>query len=82
MSEPFEPASFLKVAKDLADQQPDEARLRTAVGRAYYSVFLLARSKTAIPNKRDVHSRTHAALKKMPGWNITRFKMIHVTAAR
>ena len=64
---PFDPARFLAVANDLACQPPDEGRLRTAVGRAYYSVFLLAREKTGVPNKRNVHSRTHAALKRTSG---------------
>ena len=63
----FDPARFLAVANDLASQASDEGRLRTAVGRAYYSVFLLAREKTGVPNKRNVHSRSHAALKRMSG---------------
>lgn len=67
MPEPFKPSEFLLLAKELGCQSTDEARLRSAVGRAYYSVFLIAREKAGVPNKRNVHSRTHAALKKMPG---------------
>jgi hypothetical protein len=67
MSEPFEPSRFLVLAKELGCQPTDEARLRSAVGRAYYSIFLIAREKTGVPHKRNVHARTHAALKKMPG---------------
>lgn len=64
MTEPLDPLSFLIVAKELASQGAGEAKLRTAVGRAYYAVFLVARGKTGITTKRDVHTQVIQALKR------------------
>jgi uncharacterized protein (UPF0332 family) len=42
----FEPAEFLKLARQLVDaSDATEAQLRTAVSRSYYSAFLLARER-------------------------------------
>jgi hypothetical protein len=41
----FEPLQFLEVAEDLTNG--NEARIRTAIGRAYYAVFLKALSSFA-----------------------------------
>jgi len=46
---PFAPALFLALARTLANQPTDEARLRTAVSRAYYAVFLTARDRLRVP---------------------------------
>jgi hypothetical protein len=46
---PFDPTDFLKVARDL-DTPPaksNEAQLRAAFGRAYYSAYLVARDRLA-----------------------------------
>jgi hypothetical protein len=43
---PFDPAGFLTIARTLVGRgNADEAELRTAVGRAYYGVFLVARER-------------------------------------
>ena len=52
---PFDPTDFLRVAVSLAVQEEDEAALRTAVGRAYYSVFLAAREKLGVTTTERVH---------------------------
>ena len=39
----FDPRTFLRIAGSLAATTNDEAVLRTAVGRALYTVFLYAR---------------------------------------
>lgn len=43
----FEPQDFLLVAKFLAENEnavlPDNARIRTAISRAYYAAYLVAR---------------------------------------
>jgi len=52
---PFDPAQFLRVAVSLAAQDMDEAALRTAVGRAYYSVFLVVRDKLGVTTTERVH---------------------------
>ena len=51
----FDPAEFLRVAITLAAQDADEAALRTAVGRAYYSVFLDARDRLGVTTVEGVH---------------------------
>jgi uncharacterized protein (UPF0332 family) len=48
----FDPNEFLNVANKLAQNAQDEASLRTAVGRAYYSVFLQACEKLGIQGRR------------------------------
>ncbi len=40
---PFNPLGFFHVARRLASESPGEAEYRTAVGRAYYCAFLVAR---------------------------------------
>lgn len=42
----FDPADFLRLAEEMS--AGDEARLRTAVSRAYYAVFLLARQRFGV----------------------------------
>ena len=43
---PFDPTGFLRIARTLVSRgDADEAELRTAVGRAYYGVFLVARER-------------------------------------
>jgi hypothetical protein len=51
----FDPNRFLGLERELAGNSDDEARLRTAVGRAYYSVFLQARELRGIRERRRVH---------------------------
>jgi uncharacterized protein (UPF0332 family) len=50
----LDPSDFLELATELGTN--DEARIRTAVGRAYYASFLTARNAFAIEEKKpDVH---------------------------
>jgi hypothetical protein len=60
---PFDPLLFLDLADELS-AAGDEAHLRAAVGRAYYALFLLARTKVGITGTNDVHKRVRQALKK------------------
>jgi hypothetical protein len=62
MTRPFDPVAFLDTAKDLAKRE-EESLLRTAIGRAYYATFLVAREKTGIKDKDRVHSKVIRALK-------------------
>jgi hypothetical protein len=66
MKTPFDPIRLLHLARNLANGQTDEAILRTAVGQAYYAVFLIARDEARI-DKRDrwgQHDRTHDAIRR------------------
>jgi len=50
----FNPSDFLDLARELG--RNNEARIRTAVGRAYYASFLTARNAFAIDEKTpEVH---------------------------
>lgn len=62
MSDPFRPQQFMEVARHLATPPTDEARLRAAVSRAYYAIFLLIRDKAKITGKDSVHERAKTAV--------------------
>ena len=65
--QPHDPHRFLRLADELGDGSSDETRLRTAVGRAYYGLFLLARAKTGAYSPTDSHRAVIDALKKTSG---------------
>jgi uncharacterized protein (UPF0332 family) len=58
----FDPLAFLALADELVESDADEATLRTAIGRAYYALFLIARSKTSVQGRRNVHERVRVEL--------------------
>lgn len=58
----FDPLEFLRVADELVTDDADEATLRTAIGRAYYAIFLLARTKTGVQGRRNAHERVREAI--------------------
>ena len=61
----FDPADFLRVANELASEGHDEAFLRTAVGRAYYAVFLQAREFLGLRGqRRHIHNTVISRLKR------------------
>ena len=62
MLEPFQPQQFLEVARDLAAAPTTEAKLRAAVSRAYYAIFLMVRDKAHIIGKDSVHERAKTAV--------------------
>ena len=65
MAQPFDPLRFLTVADELADGSSDEARLRTAAGRAYYALFLVALDKTGLSRKgKPSHKKVLDRVKK------------------
>lgn len=56
----FPSEEFLSLGDELS-QRDDQASVRTAISRAYYGVFLLARSVASIQSKHsDVHRSTQA----------------------
>lgn len=61
----FDPGEFLRLAEELAQGSNDEARLRTAVGRAYYATLLQARESLGIPQsrRRRIHGEVIGRLK-------------------
>lgn len=63
----FDPLDFLRLADALATDNANEASLRTAIGRAYYAVFLMARAKTGVPGRRQVHERVRTAISPVNG---------------
>lgn len=67
-TQPLDPLAFLALARELAGQGADEAKLRTAVGRAYYTLFLIARDKTGVKGKKHVHEKVISAVKGRSGY--------------
>lgn len=55
---PFNPTEFFALAQQLATPPTTEARLRTAVGRAYYAVLIATRDRLAITATEGVHGLT------------------------
>ena len=59
----FDPSDFLDLARELGKN--NEARIRTAVGRAYYASFLAIRNAMAIEEKTpEVHRKVLSMLYK------------------
>ena len=52
----------MEVARLLASAPTDEPRLRAAVSRAYYAIFLMVRDKAHITGKDSVHERAKIAV--------------------
>jgi uncharacterized protein (UPF0332 family) len=61
---PFDPVEFYQFAEEIASQRQRQVALRTAVGRAYYAMFLLARAKTGVRVKQDAHETVINALEE------------------
>jgi uncharacterized protein (UPF0332 family) len=58
----FDPKSFLDVAESLKDPNKDklfESKVRTSVGRSYYSVFLTTRAKIEKVTGKDLENRNN-----------------------
>lgn len=62
----FDPTLFLNIARELG-QTSEEERLRTAIGRAYYAVFLVAREKLGVTTRKQVHQMVIEELRRKPG---------------
>jgi len=72
MTQPFDSLDFLGIARELGNRNQDEASLRTAVGRAYYALFIVARDKLGFATKkRAVHTLVAKELKKRKGYRST-----------
>jgi len=70
MPDPLDPLAFLQIAQELA-REKDEAKLRTAVGRGDYALFLLAREKTGVTSTRAVHTEVVRAVRRPSGYRAT-----------
>jgi hypothetical protein len=70
MPDPLDPLAFLQIAQELA-REKDEAKIRTAVGRGYYALFLLAREKTGVTSTRAVHTEVVRAVRRRSGYRAT-----------
>lgn len=62
MKRAFDPVLFVEVAESLAQDANSQAGLRTAIGRAYYAMFLMAREKTGVRDKQGAHDKVLEAL--------------------
>ena len=66
MTSSFEPRELFEIALQHGHSGASEAHLRTAINRAYYATFWLARGKTYIQDREQVHTKVIGALKKIP----------------
>jgi hypothetical protein len=69
---PFDWSDFLVVANELARRTGDEAATRTAIGRAYYAAFGVARrhlirAGVAVPQAGPAHRLVWATFHATPG---------------
>ena len=62
MPDQFSPSQYMEVARYLATAPADEPRLRAAVSRAYYAIFLMVRDKAHLTGKDSVHERAKTAI--------------------
>jgi HEPN domain len=78
----FQPKLFLSLAENLKNGPRDnlfESKIRTSVGRSYYSVFLATRSKIEnvlkkeLENRRDIHKTIITGLKKSKNERIAQY---------
>lgn len=51
----YDPLELLELAKELS-QSSEESKLRTAVGRAYYAIFLIARERMRLTSEERIHA--------------------------
>ena len=63
----FDPLDFLQLGRQLGSRVSDEASIRTAISRAYYGVFLLARERTGIWGRTKVHDKVEKEIRKSVG---------------
>lgn len=70
MIQSFNPRELFDIAVQLGDNGTTEARLRSAINRAYYAVFWLARKKTGVSDRHDSHLKVVQSLKRMSGFNV------------
>ena len=62
---PFDPSPLRELADQIADLEGDEEmKLRAAVGRTYYAVFLVAREKTSVVARENIHSQVVYQVKR------------------
>lgn len=71
MNQPFDPLEFLRLAQQLAGQGAGERELRTAVGRTYYALFLIARDRTGVTARQGAHKAVRRAVKVRRGHKST-----------
>ncbi len=60
----FNPLDFLRTAELLAERDPSEAGLRTAVSRTYYAVMLTAADSLGVTAGQHIHTRAIGELLK------------------
>ena len=60
----FNPLDFLRTAEFLAEMDPSEAGLRTAVSRTYYAVLLTVADSFGVTAGQHIHTRAIGELTK------------------
>ena len=63
----FDGRNFLNLAGELASRADDEASLRTAISRAYYAAFWVARAAYRPDAPSAPHGKLWSRLRQAPG---------------
>ena len=79
---PFDWSQYLALAEELAERQNDEAALRSAISRAHYAAFCLARNRlrqegVALPRTGAAHGMIWATYRETAG-SSTRRSIGHI----
>lgn len=65
MTDPLNPLDFLAIA-DMLSEIEGQAALRSAINRAYFALYLLARDKTGTrPSRKETHQKVISATKSL-----------------
>jgi uncharacterized protein (UPF0332 family) len=70
MGQPSDSEAIFQLAKELSDlagEEGNEIKLRSAVSRAYYAVFLLARDKMKVTTETEVHTEVIRQVRRQKG---------------
>lgn len=66
-TQPLDPLNFLAIAREVAVGGTD-AHFRTAISRAYYCCFLIARDGIGVTGTKDIHKRVITAIRGLSGY--------------
>jgi hypothetical protein len=66
VNDTFDPLHFLALARELGESD-DENKLRTAAGRAYYAVYLIARDRLGVVQTNNAHAEVLTRLSRRGG---------------
>jgi len=64
----FDPREFYRLGRALGNRGTSEAEIRTAIGRVYYAVFIVARDRMRVRGRGNVHDAVVNRVKRRHGY--------------